>query len=262
MYVRRQLQGRCGTCRRCIFLDRLSHLYRLMVAPSHHDNLFRTEDCTDADRYGTHRHGLCVAEQLARIGAGVVVQQHQTCLAVELCTGFVERDVPTAAYAQQHQVNAAQLLDRALVSGTGFDDLLLGQRSRDSNHVGRQDAYLRYQLFFQLTETARIFLRQRVVLVTYHQHYVAETQSLLVQTDQFGDDVLHRTAGHHAQHELLAFLLALFDQLGDVLCHGYCTFLAGLVNTCLHFLHAAYAREFEDIIGFVQFLRYPTERDL
>ena len=140
--------------------------------------------------------------------------------------------------------------------------MLFGQCAGDCNHVSRKNTYLRNQLFLQLTETTCILLWQRIILISYHQHNVTETQSLAVQTHQFGKDILHRTTGHHAQNELLTFLLTLVNQFGDVLCHGGSTFLACLVDTGLDFLHAAYAREFEDIIGFVQFSRYPTERDL
>ena len=243
-------------------LYRFGYLLCFVIAPSYEDDLFRAEDSADTYRDGTYGYSLCRTEQIAGVSAGVVVQQHQTRLAVELRTGFVEGDVAATTDTQQHQVYTSQLLDRALISRAGVDDLFLGESALDSNHVGGKDTHLRDELLLELTEATCIFLRQRIVLISHYQHYVAEAQSAFVQTYELGEDILHRTTGHHAQNELLAFLLTLRDQIGDVCRYGTCTFFACFVNTCLHFLHPAHAGQLEDIIGFVQFSRYPTQRDL
>ena len=83
-----------------------------------------------------------------------------------------------------------------------------------------------------------------------------------MQTNQFGEDVLHRPARHRTQHELLALLLMLGYQFGYMLRHCYGTFLAGLVDGGLHLLHPCDTCQFIDIFRLVQFPRHMTQRDL
>jgi hypothetical protein len=47
-----------------------------------------------------------------------------------------------------------------------------------------------------------------------------------------------------------------------MLCHGYGTFLAGLVNGGFHLFHPAYTRQLEHVVGLVQFLRHMAQRNL
>ena len=219
-------------------LDAVRDGARLVVPRGDDEDLARVGHGAHAHAEGAARDLAQVAVKEARVGDHRVVREvAHARTRRQRAPGLVERDVAVRADAAKEQVDAARLLDQALVPRA------LGHRVRrvpvQDVHVLRPRVHVVKQVAVHEAPVALgVAPRQAHILVHVERHHVAERQRpLLHKLHQALVRPNRRRAGRQAQHKWpLSSRLKLVDPLPDILGHKLAHSLVVFANNHTHSL--------------------------
>ena len=245
-------------------LDGVLDHFGFLLAPGQQEDFVGLADCGDAHSDGAYGDVLFGSEHFHGFRAARSIEQHEARVAVALRARHVEGDISHSPYAEQGDIDAAHLLNHALVGLAVLGDALLRRVAVKRIDVLSGDVHAVEELLLQhLQVRLNAVGGQGVVLICHEDDDVLEAKAfLLVHAHELVEDFGERCASGEGHGAGTYLALPLSNRSSHFQRHFGGTFLGCSIDISRQFLKACQHRTLDIAIWAVVAGRHAVKGDL